>query len=230
VLGVKGLGTYLSPYLLRAATIFVNQAGTFGIMVIQFLLTVAISAVFYARGEKMAAAIRGFTRRLAGPQGEVATVLAGKAVRGVALGVVVTAVFQATVGGLGLLIVGVPAALLLTAVMFVFCLAQVGPALVIIPAVIWVFWQYGVLWGIILAIFAVFSLTLDNFVRPFLIKKGADLPLVLILAGVIGGLIAFGIIGLFIGPVILAVARTLLNAWIAGDGRADEGVRGNQET
>jgi predicted PurR-regulated permease PerM len=215
IIGVKGLGAYLAPYTLKAATIFISQAGTIGKIAVQFLLTVAIAAVMYARGEKMAASILGFARRLVGDQGETVTILAGKAVRGVALGVVVTAVIQASVGGLGLALAGVPAALLLTAVMFVFCLAQIGPALVLIPAVIWAYWQFGVLWGTILLVFAVLALTLDNFIRPFLIKKGADLPLVLILGGVIGGLLAFGIIGLFIGPVILAVARTLLNAWVA---------------
>ena len=149
--------------------------------------------------------------------------LAGKAIRGVALGVVVTAIVQAAVGGIGLAITGVGAAALLTAVMFILCLAQVGPGVVLIPALIWVYWKDGALWGTILLVFAVLALTLDNFIRPVLIRKGADLPLVMIFAGVIGGLIAFGIIGLFIGPVVLAVAHTLLKAWVSG-GAGEEAV------
>jgi predicted PurR-regulated permease PerM len=101
--------------------------------------------------------------------------------------------------------------------MFILCLAQIGPTLVLIPAVIWLYWKDGALGGTILLIFSILAITLDNFVRPILIKKGADLPLILIFAGVIGGLIAFGIIGLFIGPVLLAVAFTLLKAWVSSD-------------
>jgi predicted PurR-regulated permease PerM len=105
--------------------------------------------------------------------------------------------------------------------MFMLCLAQIGPALVLIPALIWVYWNDGVLWGTILLVFAVLAMTLDNFVRPVLIRKGVDLPLVMIFAGVIGGLVAFGIVGLFIGPVVLAVAHTLLKAWVSGDAEGE---------
>jgi predicted PurR-regulated permease PerM len=222
-LGMKGLGTYLAPYAMKAATWFVSQAGTLGVLAIQFLLTVLIAAILYARGETVSAGVRRFARRLAGQQGETVTILAGKAIRGVALGVVVTALVQAIVAGLGLVITGVPVAVLLTGVVFVFCLAQIGPALVLIPVVIWLYWQHGVFWGSTMVVFSVLSMGLDNIVRPILIKKGADLPLVLIIAGVIGGLIAFGIIGLFIGPVILAVAQTLLQAWVT-EGEAGEDV------
>ena len=142
--------------------------------------------------------------------------LAEKAIRGVALGVVVTALIQASVGGIGLVITGVPAAALLTGVMFMLCLAQIGPSVVLIPALIWVYWNDGALWGTTLLVFAILAVTLDNVVRPVLIRKGADMPLVMIFAGVIGGLLAFGIIGLFIGPVVLAVAHTLVKAWISG--------------
>jgi predicted PurR-regulated permease PerM len=184
--------------------------------------------MFYAKGESVSAWILRFARRLAGPQGESVAVLAAKAIRSVALGVVVTAFLQATVAGLGLLVTGVPAAVLLTAMMFVLSLAQIGPAPILLPAVVWVFWKFGVIWGSILLIFSVLALILDNFVRPFLIKKGADLPLVLILVGVIGGLIAFGVIGLFIGPVVLVVAHTLLNAWVLEE--PEEGIdpKGNE--
>ena len=185
-------------------------------VVLQFFLTVIIAAILYAKGEETSEGIRSFAQRLAGKHGDAVVILAEKAIRGVALGVVVTAIIQATVGGIGLAVTGVPAAALLTAVMFMLCLAQIGPALVLVPALIWVYWNDGVIWGTILLVFVILAMTLDNFVRPVLIKKGADLPLVMIFAGVIGGLIAFGIIGLFIGPVVLAVAHTLLKAWISG--------------
>ena len=84
-----------------------------------------------------------------------------------------------------------------------------------LPAIVWVYSKSGGVWGTGFLVWAIFCGTFDNFLRPLLIKRGADLPLLLIFAGVIGGLIAFGVIGLFIGPVVLAVAYTLLVDWVA---------------
>jgi predicted PurR-regulated permease PerM len=214
-LGHEELSARLAPYVRQAVGWFIVQAGSLGMIIVQFLLTAIIAAILYANGETASAGICRFARRLAGQHGEEAAVLAAKAIRGVALGIVVTAVMQATLGGIGLAVTGVPAATLLTGVLFLLCLAQIGPALVLIPAVIWLFWKDGPLWGSVLLVFSVSAVTLDNFVRPLLIKKGADLPLIMIFIGVIGGLIAFGVIGLFIGPVVLAVTFTLLKAWIS---------------
>jgi hypothetical protein len=141
-------------------------------------------------------------------------VLSGQAIRGVALGVVVTALVQALVGGIGLAIARVPFAAVLTAVMFLLAVAQIGAAPVMIVAVIWLYWAGSAGWGTFLLVVTVIVGTLDNFLRPILIKKGADLPLLLIFAGVIGGLIGFGLIGIFVGPMVLAVTYTLLRAWI----------------
>jgi len=212
----------LTPYAKDVLEWFVTQAGSIGMTILYFLLTTIISAIMYANGEIIREGVLSFARRLAGPQGESVAILAGKAIRSVALGIVLTAIMQAALGGIGLFITGFPAASLLTAIMFLLCLAQIGPALVLIPAVIWLYWKEGALWGTILLIFAVPTITVDNFIRPVLIKKGADLPLLLIFAGVIGGLIAFGVIGLFIGPVILAVTYTLLKVWVTGTIRGDE--------
>jgi predicted PurR-regulated permease PerM len=114
-----------------------------------------------------------------------------------------------------LVIVGLPFASVLTAVMFVLCLAQLGPALVLVPAVIWMYYAGDPLWGTVLLAFSIVAMTMDNFLRPILIRRGADLPLALILAGVIGGLITMGLLGIFLGPTVLAIAYTLLNAWVA---------------
>src|SRR6185369_1514579 len=118
-------------------------------------------------------------------------------------------------GGLGLVAAGVPFPMLLTAVMFVLAIAQIGAAPVLLGATFWVYTKSGAVWGTGFLIWAIFCSTLDNVVRPILIRRGADLPLLLIFAGVIGGLVAFGILGLFVGPVVLAVAYTLLMEWIA---------------
>jgi predicted PurR-regulated permease PerM len=209
------LAERLAPHAKQIAGWLVARTGSVMMMIVQFLLTVIISAVLYATGDKAAHGIRLFARRLGGQNGEDAAILAAKAVRGVALGVVVTALLQSLLGGIGLAVAGVPAVAILTALMFILCIAQVGPGLVLIPVVAWLFWQDQTLWGTVMIFWSLVVMTMDNFIRPILIKKGADLPLLLIFAGVIGGLIAFGVVGLFIGPVMLAVTYTLLEAWVA---------------
>ncbi len=215
--GPGELAGTLRPYASKIAGWFVAEVGSLGMVLLQFLLTVIICAVLYSHGEQAADRIRRFARRLAGERGESAAILAAKAIRGVALGVVVTALIQAVLGGIGLAVTGVPAVMILTAVMFFLCIAQLGPVLVMLPAIIWLFWKDHAAAGSVLIVWTIVTGTVDNFIRPILIKKGADLPLLLIFAGVIGGLLSFGIIGLFIGPVVLAVSHTLLEAWLDVD-------------
>lgn len=217
------ISSRLAPYAGKVVGWFIAHAGSVGVMLLNFFLTLLIVPIFYAHGETASSAMCRLANRMGGTSGEEAVLLAARAVRGVALGVVVTALVQSLLGGAGLLLTGVPVALLLTGVMFILCVAQIGPSLIMIPAIIWLFWSGESFWGTVLIIWTLPVILLDNFLRPILIKKGADLPLILIFAGVIGGLIAFGVVGLFIGPVILAVAYTLIRAWIG------EGKGGNVE-
>jgi predicted PurR-regulated permease PerM len=212
--GIEGLAARAAPYAGNVTRWFVAEIGSFGIVLFQFVLIVVFSAILYVRGERVAAGIMRFARRLAGRHGENALHLAGQAIRSVALGVVVTAIAQSVLGGIGLAIAGVPFPAVLTAVMFMLAVAQVGPIPVLAPAVGWLYWSGSSGWGTFLVLWTVVVGTMDNLVRPILIKKGADLPLLLIFAGVIGGLIAFGLIGIFVGPVVLAVGYTLLDAWV----------------
>ena len=224
--GSSGLVSRIAPYADDIAKWFVAQAGSVGLVFMQFLLTVLLAAVMYAGGESAAKAMLRFGRRLAGVYGEDAVTLAGQAIRGVALGVGVTALVQSVLGGIGLAISGVPFAGLLTAVMLLLCIAQLGPALVLFPAVAWLYWSGESGWGTFLLVWSLVVVTMDNILRPALIKLGADLPLLLIFAGVIGGLLAFGLIGIFVGPVVLAVTYTLLDAWIsAGESAAPPPAR-----
>ncbi|MET0543884.1 MAG: AI-2E family transporter YdiK [Variovorax sp.] len=212
--GVSGVEAKVTPYARQVTSWLVSQLGVVGALSVQFVLTVAIAGVMYASGEDAASWMRRFGHRLAGSRGEDAVILAGKAIRGVAMGVGVTAILQAVIGGIGLALAGIPFASLLTAVMFMLCIVQIGPTLVLAPATIWLFWNGSTGWGIFLAVWTLVVGTMDNFIRPALIKRGADLPLLLIFAGVIGGLLGFGLVGVFVGPVILAVAYTLIDAWL----------------
>jgi len=205
----------MEPYVRTSATWFRHHAGTVAALFVQFLLTAVLAAVLYAGGESWGGWVRRFAQRLAGDRGDRAVVLAGQAIRGVALGVVVTALVQPTLGALGLVVAGVPLAPVLTAIMFMLCLAQIGPILVLLLATVWVYLHAGAGWGTVMLVWSLAVGFLDNFLRPVLIRRGADLPLLLIFAGVVGGLIGFGIIGIFVGPVVLAVTYTLLDDWIA---------------
>ena len=215
--GVPELLGRLEPYAQALLKWLAHQAGSAAFVVVQFLLIVVLSAVLYAEGEAWGRWVRSFGRRLAGEQGDRMVVLAGAAIRGVALGVVVTAIAQSLLGGIGLAIAGVPFAGALTAIMFALCIAQVGPLLVLLGATAWAFHSLGTGWGVFLLVWAAVAGTMDNFLRPLLIRRGANLPLLLIFAGVIGGLVAFGIVGIFVGPVILAIAYTLLDDWVSTD-------------
>lgn len=219
--GTEDLAGRVAPYGPKAVRWFAGQVGGLGLLLLQFLLTVVISAILYANGEAASRAVDAFARRLAGAEGEQAVHLAAMAVRGVALGVVVTAIVQTTFVAIGLVVVGVPFATILIALAFILAIAQVGPALLLIPTVAWVYSTSGSAWGTAFLVWCIFCSTVDNVLRPVLIKRGADLPLLLIFSGVIGGLVAFGVIGLFIGPVVLAVAYTLLVDWVTADEAAD---------
>jgi predicted PurR-regulated permease PerM len=191
----------LRPFVRSTASEALALTGGFGMVVVHFLLTIVIAAILYTNGETAADGVVRFARRIGRDRGEQTVRLAGQAVRGVALGVIITALVQSIIAGIGLWLAGVPRPGLLLAIISVL-------------AVIWLFWSGNILWGSVLVVVTVIVAVVDNVLKPVLIKRGVDLPLLLIVAGVIGGLIGFGVVGLFIGPVILAVTYTLLESWI----------------
>ncbi len=219
VAGPEGVRSRALPFAGRFMQWFAGRVGEIGGMILQFLLTVILSAVLYANGEAAGRGVCNFAYRLAGHRGEKAALLAASSVRGVAMGVVLTAVIQTLIAGIGLVIASVPAALLLTGAMLILCLAQLGPVPVMVPVVVWKFYTGDALWGGILLAFTLVATTIDNFLRPVLIRKGADLPLLLIFAGVIGGMISLGVMGIFVGPAVLGVTYVLVAEWV---GKRDE--------
>jgi predicted PurR-regulated permease PerM len=204
----------LAPYLGNLLQWLLSHASGFGLVLVNILLTIILATVMFATGEEAAAKLRLAAERLGGARGVQAVELSAMAIRGVALGVVVTALIQAGFAGIGLAIAGVPLAPLLTAAMFLLAIAQIGVAPIMIPAVIWLYWSGEPVWGTVLLVWTVITLTMDNVLRPWLIKRGADLPLLLIFAGVVGGLLTMGLLGIFVGPTVLAVAYMLFEAWV----------------
>jgi predicted PurR-regulated permease PerM len=212
--GGPALTHAFEPYVRSASAWVVGLGGSVGLAVVHMILIVIIVAILYSQGELAAKGVLMFARRLGSDNGERAVRLAGMAVRGVALGVIVTALVQSLLAGLGLWVAGVPRPGLLCALALALCVAQIGPFLVLVPAVIWLYWSGSIGWATALLVWSIPVGLLDNFLRPILIRRGVDLPLVLIITGVIGGLIGFGVIGLFVGPVVLAVTYTLLETWV----------------
>jgi len=213
--GPSEISNYLAPVARALALWFLALTGSLSLLFVQVLLTTIIATILYLNGESVARGVLRFAKRLAQAEGEKIAVLAAQSVRSVAMGIVVTALAQTVLAGLGLSVAGVPFAAFLTGVIFILAIAQIGPAIILIGATIWIYSGKGPLWGTSFLIWSIFCSTFDNFLRPLLIKRGADLPLLLVFAGVIGGLLSFGVIGLFIGPVVLAVAYTLLVDWVA---------------
>ena len=212
--GPGGLVARIQPYAVKAASWGFSKLGSVGLLVVHLALTLIISGILFMQGERAARALIRIARRLGGDRGEESVRLAGMSIRAVALGIVVTAVTQSLLGGLGLWLTGVPLSGFLTALMLVLCIAQIGPFPVLLSSVAWLYWQDSPTLATLLLVLSVFIGMLDNVMRPMLIRRGADLPMTLILAGVLGGMLTFGIVGLFVGPVILAVTYTLLTAWI----------------
>ena len=212
--GPEALTSRVEPYAKAIGAWFVLELGNFGLIALQFLLTLIISAVLYLYGERAVAGLRLFFRRVGGERGDGVVELSGQAIRGVAFGVVVTALVQSVLGGIGLAVVGIPFVGLLTALMFILAVAQVGAAPILFIVVAWMYWQGDTAWATGLLVWSIFVASMDNVLRPILIRRGGHLPLLLVFAGVIGGLVAFGLVGIFVGPLVLAVGYRLLEAWV----------------
>jgi predicted PurR-regulated permease PerM len=191
----------------------------------ELLLAIFLAFFFYRDGPAMAAHAERIMEKLAGPRTRRLMQLTGDVTRGVVYGLLGTAVVQGAMTTFGLWIAGVPQPVLLGVVAGVISILPVGAPLVWIPAAIWLFATGSIGWGIFMAVYGAAGISsVDNVIRPWLISRGADLPLLLTLLGAIGGVLAFGFLGLFLGPVLLAVGYTLLKDW-AEDGTHRAGPR-----
>ncbi|HTL57744.1 MAG TPA: AI-2E family transporter [Candidatus Limnocylindrales bacterium] len=180
---------------------------------LQLALSLLITFFLLRNGPSVAGYLTRIIERIAGERGRRLLFLAGTTVRGVVYGILGTALVQAVMAGLGLLIAGVPGAALLAFMTFFLSVVPMGPPLILFPAAFWLFHQGSTGWGVFMMIWAIIVSTVDNFVKPWLISQGSDMPLILILFGVLGGAIAFGFIGVFIGPTLLAVGYRLVTEW-----------------
>lgn len=184
--------------------------------VFQIVLSLLMVFLLYRNGQAAAKRLTFTIDRIGGTQGSHLLEVAGTTMRAVVYGVLGTALLQGVLGGAGFMIAGVPGAALLGFVTFVVALIPGGPLLVTVPAAIWLYHRGSVEWAIFIAVWMAIVGNLDSLVRPFLIALGGgDTPLLLVLFGVLGGAMAFGLIGLFLGPVLLAVGYRMFDEWSA---------------
>ena len=206
--------TPLLPYLKPAAGWLASAGAGVGLGLVYSLVAIAVAGVMLARAETVERIGRALVGKLAGNRGSELAELVKQTVRGVASGVLGVAIIQALLSGLGMLVAGVPGAGLWTLVALLFCVVQAGPTLVLIPAVIYLFSFAEPTTATLFLAWSVFVVVIDNVLKPLLMGRGVKAPIAVLFVGSIGGLLTMGIVGLFVGAVVLVVGYTLLMAWL----------------
>jgi predicted PurR-regulated permease PerM len=182
--------------------------------VLLFILALFVAFFFYVYGEPIADRLTELLRRIAAERADRLIEVTGATVRGVVYGILGTAVVQGVLTAFGLWVSGVPRPVLLGTVAGFLAVLPVGPPLVWIPAALWLMVSGHLGWGVFLAVYGVVAVSgADSLIRPWFIARGAQLPFVLTVLGVIGGALGFGLLGIFLGPVLLGVGYTLVNEW-----------------
>lgn len=205
------------PQLESLAKRLLAAGAGLGLGVLQFIISIIIAGVFLATaGSGKAAAVR-IGRRLGGEDGAEIAVLVEKTIRSVALGVIGIATIQAILGGVGMLLAGVPGAGLWALVILILAIVQLPPLLVLGPVAVWVFSAQSTTTAVIFLIWALLVSFSDGILKPLLLGRGVEVPALVILVGAIGGMMLSGIIGLFVGAVVLALAYQLGTAWLNSD-------------
>jgi predicted PurR-regulated permease PerM len=189
-------------------------AGSVVFGLLEFVASIIIAGFLYAPGPRLARSLETFLRRIFGGRSEEMLKLAGSTIRNVSRGVVGVALVQSFLAGAGFLVAGVPAAGFLTLVALVLGIIQIGPSILLLPIVIWSWTAMDPTKAAIFTLYMIPVGLVDNVLRPIVMARGLATPMPVILVGVVGGTIAFGISGLFLGPIVLSVAWALAAAWV----------------
>lgn len=234
VVEVKGnLRALLEPYTANLEQFMIGAARALADSLVQVILALIVATMFWTNGDGLVALLHDALRRLGGPIAEQALDVAAGAIRSVAYGVIGTAAIQAVLLAFGLALAGVPGAGTLGFVALLLAISQIGSPLLILiwgGAAWWLFAQDQQVWGAFMIVWGLFVSTIDNFIKPWLIGFGVEMPISLTILGVFGGFLAFGFLGLFIGPTLIAILFTLLQAWRSAisSGSGPERGRSNQ--
>lgn len=207
----------VAPYLKPVAGTLLALAGNAGVGTLKFLLSVALAGFLFPHGSQLVAAGRDFLSRIVPEQSEHFLELAGATIRAVSQGVIGVAIVQALLAGIGFKLAGIPSAGLLAFAVMLLAIVQIGAAIVLLPVIIWIWIDKDFVTALLLTLFLGIVGILDNILKPLVLGHGLTTPTLVIFVGVIGGTLAHGIVGLFIGPIILSLAWELTVAWIRTD-------------
>jgi predicted PurR-regulated permease PerM len=206
----------IAPQLKPLGSTLLGAAGAMTVGMLQFIASVVVAGCLFRPGSSLLSAIRAFARHVDSQRAEAFVQVAGATIRNVSRGVIGISLLQALLVGIGLMIAGVPAAGPITLAVLVLGISQIGPSVVLIPVIIWAWFAMDTAAAVVFTAYMVPVNLLDNLLRPIVLAHGLTTPMPVIFIGIIGGTLAHGLIGLFIGPVILALAWELLATWIRG--------------
>jgi predicted PurR-regulated permease PerM len=210
----------LARLLPAAKTVAVWGGGALAEGIFQIGLSILIAFFFYRDGHAAANQLQDALHRIAGERGDRLLELAGATIRAVVFGVLGTALLQGVVAAIGFAIAGVPGAVSLGFITFVLSFLPGGPAIVAAPAAFWLYRQGSIGWAVFMMAWGLMVAMLDNVVKPLLISRGGSTPMILVMLGVLGGALAFGVIGMFLGPTLVALGYSLFEQWAASAGSA----------
>jgi len=206
--------TKIAPHLKPVGSSLLNIATDAGTGALKFFIAIIIAGFLYPPAPALADSIKRFARRLDAERGEEFVKLAGATIRTVSRGVIGISALQAFLAGVGLMVAGIPGSSLITSAVLIFGILQIGPSIVILPLIVWSWIKMEPVFALLFTVYMVPVNLLDNILRPLVMARGLDTPMLVIFIGVLGGTISYGITGLFLGPIILAVIWELLMTWI----------------
>lgn len=214
----------IAPQLKPLGSSLLGAAAEAGTGMIKFFAAIIVAGFLFAPAPQLVEAANRFSRRLSPERGEEFVTLAGATIRAVSRGVIGISVLQALLAGLGLMVAGVPGVSLITSAILILGIIQIGPTVVMAPLVIWSWFAMDTMAALLFTVYIVPVNFVDNALKPIVMGRGLQTPMLVILLGVIGGTLAYGITGLFLGPIILAVIWELLATWV----REHEGAETHQ--
>jgi predicted PurR-regulated permease PerM len=204
----------IAPQLRPMGGFLLQIAANAGTGFIQFIAAILAAGFVFASARELVEFLKRLARKVASGRGEEFLWLAGSTIHAVSRGVIGISLLQALLAGLGFVVAGIPGANLLTSAVLILGIVQIGPSILILPLIVWSWWSMEATTALLFTLYMVPVNLLDNVLRPFVFGRGLKAPVLVILMGVIGGTIAQGITGLFLGPIVLTVIWNLMIAWI----------------
>jgi predicted PurR-regulated permease PerM len=204
----------VAPQLKPYGSTLLGAAGSVGMAILGFIASVIITGLLLIQAPALVGGAKAIARRINETRGESFIELAGATIRSVSRGVIGIALLQALLAGVGFIVAGIPAAGLLAFAVLVLAIVQIGGAIVILATIVWSWMTMETSAALLFTAYMMPVNLIDNILRPIVLGRGLKTPMLVILIGVVGGTLAHGIIGLFVGPIVLAVFWELLSAWV----------------